>query len=79
MAESIDEADRVVVISEDAEPVVLSGDPDYLNDARDPEGNNLMGEPDGESEATAESSTHNEPGTTADNMEVINRDADPDD
>ena len=76
-AEAIDEANSVVIVSEDANTSVLS-ETEFLNPARDPEGNNLMGEPDGESEATAESSTHNEPGTTEDNYEVIDRDADND-
>ena len=76
--EAIDEADSVIIVSEQAAETDVLGDA-YLNPERDPEGNNIMGEPGGAAEGAGNDSTHDTPGTTEDNMDVINEDAEPED
>ena len=76
--EAIDEVDSVIIVSEQPTDTEVLGDA-YLNPERDPEGNNIQGEPGGATEGAGNDSTHDTPGTTEDNMEVINQDADPED
>ena len=80
MPEAIDEAAEIVILGEEAAgpdgDAATQGEAggEYLNPARDPEGDQVTGEPEG---AAARDSTNDVPGTDAEPSEVVDEDAQP--
>lgn len=70
--EAIDEADSVIVLDGDA-----AADVEYLNPARDPEGDGLQGEPAGDEGEATDYESINENMDGNDPVETADRDADP--